>query len=181
MGGMSHVITIAVRLDRPMHDDAALPLARAWAADSDLVGGMCSHGPDGTYSVSGMTPAPEAADPVLPGRLARAASLLAAVLAGHGYRILGWDSVELLSEDAVNKRLRAAAMPDVVNADQFAELLDVTRQRVYQLEADRKAGRREDFPRPVLDGYWLRSMAERYAATRRTAPGPAPKAAAGGE
>jgi predicted DNA-binding transcriptional regulator AlpA len=174
---MSHAITLSVRLDRPMPADAAMPLSRTWAADSALIGGMCSYGPEGTYSVTGMlrddTPAAD-----LPGRLARAANLLASVLAGHGYRVTDWDSVELLSDDAVNQRLRSVSMPDVVSVAEFAEELGVTRQRIYQLESDRKAGRdTTGFPRPVLDGYWLRSQVETYRLNRKAKPGPAPKAA----
>ena len=48
-------------------------------------------------------------------------------------------------------------------------------QRIYDLESQRAAGKRDDFPAPALDGYWLRSVAEHWARTRRRSPGPAPK------
>jgi predicted DNA-binding transcriptional regulator AlpA len=161
-----------------MHPDAAMTLSRAWAADSQLIGGMCSYDQDGAYLVQGQVlidDDDEVTPTALPSRLTRAANCLVGVLAGHGYRVTGWDQVELTSDEVVAQRLHAVAMPDVVSVAEFAEKLGVTRQRVYQLESDRKAGRdNTGFPRPVLDGYWLRSQVETYRINRKTKPGPAP-------
>lgn len=172
-----HVITLAVRLDRPVPETRALPLAQEWAEAAALDGGMASYGSEvPTLRVQGMVRPEdvlpeEDRDPLSwPQLLANTAQRLTTVLAKAGFRIVAWDAAEVLSEAEVNKRLEAMSFPDVVNASEFARMLDVVRQRVYQLEADRKAGRdKTGFPRPAIDGYWLRTMAETYAKKRATA------------
>jgi hypothetical protein len=68
-----------------------------------------------------------------------------------------------------------------VNAAELAELAGLSSvQRIYQLEAERKAGKRSDFPAPALEGYWLRSVGEHWAKTRKRTPGPAPRKGQGG-
>jgi hypothetical protein len=66
-----------------------------------------------------------------------------------------------------------------VSAAEFAELCGVTVQRIYELETHRRQaaadGARHPFPTPVVKGVWLKSAAERYAATRKRKPGPAPR------
>jgi hypothetical protein len=63
----------------------------------------------------------------------------------------------------------------MVSAAEFAELCGVTVQRIYELETDRRQaaadGARHPFPTPVVKGVWLKSAAERYAATRKRKPG----------
>jgi len=98
--------------------------------------------------------------------------------AGHALR--DWVAVEILSEEEAERRSATAGVPPLISTAEFAELLGVTVQRVYELEHERRkadqVGREHIFPRPVVRGYWLRAVAERYAAIRRRKPGPAPKA-----
>jgi hypothetical protein len=88
-----------------------------------------------------------------------------------GYAIVGHDDVAELEQ----LRAQQATLPPMVTAAELAALAGVTVQRIYQCESERKASRRFDFPAPVLDGYWLRADAERWAATRKTTPGPVPQ------
>lgn len=94
-----------------------------------------------------------------------------------GHQVTAWHAVEVLTDDEHTRRARNRGMPRLVGAADFARLLGVSRQRVYQLEAKRKAGERADFPAPVLDGHWLAAEAEHYVnRVRRTASGPVPRA-----
>lgn len=64
---------------------------------------------------------------------------------------------------------------DVVNARDIAYLLDVTTQRVYQLDNQRARGERPDFPAPLIPGWWHKPAIDHYALTRRRTPGPVPQ------
>lgn len=93
-----------------------------------------------------------------------------------GATVLEWESLEVWSSAEIERRRRRPSIPPMVTAAELAAIAGLKSvQRIYQLESERKAGERDDFPAPALDGYWLRSVAEHWAATRKTKPGPAPK------
>lgn len=94
-------------------------------------------------------------------------------LRDRGARITQWRSIEVQSEAEQMRREQQRVIPPMVNAAEFAELAGLTVQRIYQYESERKAGKRKDFPAPALDGYWLRTVGEHWAKTRKTKPGPA--------
>ncbi|MBK1785122.1 hypothetical protein [Prauserella cavernicola] len=96
-------------------------------------------------------------------------------MAHHGFTVLSWESAEVLSEAETQRRIEAAAIPAMVSATEFAELCGITKQRIYELETERKKtveqGKTSRFPTPVVPGYWLRSAAEHYAKNRPRRPG----------
>jgi hypothetical protein len=111
------------------------------------------------------------ADVVALGDVAQhAAAMLSRELREVGASVDEWESVELLSEAEMRRRAQRPAIPPMVDATGFADLAGLTRQRIYQYESDRRAGKRGDFPAPVLDGYWLRAVAGRWSNTRRRKP-----------
>lgn len=166
----THILTLGVGLDRPIDEQAARDVAARWAARCGLALGVTSTGLDEPrLRVSGMATGDEAPPRILD----EAALELVERLDEHGHEIVAWHTLEILDAAEVERRAAALRMPDVVNAEHLAALAGITRQRVYQLESERKAGRRADFPAPILEGYWLRTVAEHWASTRKTKPGPA--------
>lgn len=167
-------VTLAVTTDIPLADEQARDVAARWAANGGLVLGMTSTVRDEPWLrvTAGVRPG-DAADPAQV--IGTAIRNLEAELRNVGARVAEWHAVELLSATEVERRLQRPTIPPMVNAEQFGELAGLSRQRIGQYESDRAAGKRDDFPAPVLDGYWLRSMAEHWARTRKTKPGPAPR------
>lgn len=160
-------ITVTATLDRPPADFDAYRLGREIAGAELLAATV--H--DARYSVHTRTEAYEPA-----GEVARLTRMFAARLAHEGFSIVRWEAVECLSADEVDRRLASASMPPLVSAEELAELCGVTKQRVYELEGERRkraaAGEVYPFPTPVVPGWWLQSAAKHYAATRKTKPGP---------
>jgi hypothetical protein len=169
----SYAVTIAVRTDVRLDDDTARDVAARWAATSSLDLGMTSTSRDEPWlRVSGRFTGLADADPV---QLVQAAARhLRIELRDAGATVREWDALEVLSDAELLRRAQRPAIPPMVDATAFADLAGLTRQRIYQYESDRRAGKRDDFPAPVIDGYWLRSVAEHWANTRRRKPGPAP-------
>lgn len=180
MPGMTLLsLSVAATATPPLEPDDVGDLAKALADRMGGQLGVVSHGNDdrdGSLSVLVLT---EERD------LARQAAavlehLAALTPAGHALRM---EALEVLTQDAVDRRLGALgipppgaplpvagrslpAVPEVVSARNFAELLGVTTQRIYDLESRRKAaqaqGRDVPFPKPYLRAMWLREDAERY-------------------
>lgn len=176
MGDMTtHTLTLRARLDRVQTEEQALAAARTWADRAGAVLGMTSHHRDEpVLGVVGMLR--DGAEPLE--AIAAATSELVAVLAEHGFNVAGWEVVELLDAATARQRLEAAAIPPMVSAQELADMCGVRVQRIYQLESERQAaaeaGEQHALPRPVVPGYWLKSAAEHYAATRKRTPGPRP-------
>jgi predicted DNA-binding transcriptional regulator AlpA len=171
---MNYSVTLAVRTDVQLDDDTARDVAARWAAAANLDLGMTSTSRDEPWlRVSGLTAGWTAADDLAQ----HAGEQLRAALRDAGAVVREWEAVEVISEAEMRRRAQRPAIPPMVNAEQFAELTGLTRQRIYQYLSDRRAGKRDDFPEqvPGVDGYWLRSVAEHWARTRRRQPGPAPR------
>ncbi|MCG3757381.1 hypothetical protein [Amycolatopsis sp. Poz14] len=100
-------------------------------------------------------------------------------VAASGYVIEDWELVECLSAAEVERRLESASIPPLISAPDFAELCGFSRQRIYELESDRRKaaerGEQHPFPTPLVPGWWIKTAAERYAATRKSKPGPKPR------
>ncbi|MBB4682953.1 hypothetical protein [Amycolatopsis jiangsuensis] len=101
-------------------------------------------------------------------------------LATAGFTVTAWDAVEALSNAEVGRRIEASSIPPMVNVKEFAALCGFSsHQRIYELDTERRkaaeAGQLHTFPTPVVPGWWIKSAAERYASTRKTKPGPAPR------
>lgn len=97
--------------------------------------------------------------------------LVAEQLAQAGYVVVAWEALEVRTPAETERRIETASVPPLVNTEQFAGLLGVSRQRVSELESERRAGKRGDFPSPMVPGWWIRAAAERYAQTRQSTPG----------
>lgn len=173
---ISYIATLTVQLDRVIDDEVARDVAARWATNSGFDLGMTSTSLDEPWlRVSAGLQTTPAADPVQV--VTSAVGNLVVELREVGHKVEAWRGVEIISADEQARRGRTRGMPEVVNAEQFAELAGLTRQRIYQYLTDRRAGKRDDFPDQILEGYWLRSAAEHWAKTRRTKPGPAPRSA----
>jgi hypothetical protein len=173
----TYTATIAVTTDVHLDDEQARDVAARWATNSGFDLGMTSTSRDEPWlRVSGLVTADETGD-VSPAQIVQAAAgNLRVELSTVGASVATWEAVEVWSQAELERRARRPAIPPMVNAAELAELAGLTSvQRIYQLEAERKAGKRTDFPAPVLDGYWLRSVGEHWAATRKRRPGPAPR------
>ncbi len=191
----TYAVNLTVTTTLHFTDEQARDVARRWigrcATSVHLAGPEQPPGPDGTrtalqllltstsrdepwlhVSAAFTTDGDVRPDDLLTGAMRE----LTDALLDAGAAVATWETVELLSQAEVDRRLARPAIPPMVNAGELAELAGISVQRIYQLESERAAGRRGDFPAPALDGYWLRSTAEHWARTRRTRPGPAPKA-----
>lgn len=169
-------ITLTVLTDVHLTEPQAGAAAHAWAQNAGVALVMYSTDPDTPWlSVVGGIQTPDTADPVQ--LLGAAVRGLVLELGAVGAGVARWLGVELVDVDELNRRRGTDdALPATVDAGEFGELAGLTRQRIQQYESDRGAGKRADFPAPVLPGRWLRSDAALWAATRRTKPGPVPKA-----
>ncbi|MHA6626931.1 hypothetical protein ACU61A_15960 [Pseudonocardia sichuanensis] len=179
---MSYAVTLAVTTDIHLADEQARDVAARWAAAVAKIPGAAGFDlgmtstsrEDPWLRVSGLL---HWTDNGLPD-VALAAAMLEQELATAGAQVTEWEAVEVWSPAELQRRSGRPTIPPMVNAGEFAELAGYkTRQAIYQLESDRAAGKRADFPAPVLDGYWLRSAAEHWARNRRRKPGPAPRTA----
>jgi predicted DNA-binding transcriptional regulator AlpA len=177
---ISYVVTLTVQLDRVIDDEVARDVAARWATNSGFDLGMTSTSLDEPWlrASAGLQTTPTA-DPVQV--VTSAVGNLSIELREVGHKVEAWRAVEIISADEQARRGRTRGMPDLVNAEQFAELAGLTRQRIYQYLSDRRAGKRADFPEQVLDGYWLRSTAEHWATNRKRKPGPDPRSATEGK
>lgn len=132
---------------------------------------VVSMGQDATM---GVTLVADTDDPVAV--LTQLRATLAQVLAERGHELVAWQSFEALTPMETDKRLDTATIPEMVNTEAFAALCGVSRQRISELETNRRAaetdGQPYAFPRPVVPGWWLRTAAEHYARTRKTKRGP---------
>lgn len=165
-------IRLTCRLKQPLDEDLAQHAGSHITRADGVTLGLVALADDGhRYTVALTADSDDS-----PGDLGRdAADTLDAALATVGATVDTWEAVEVLSPAEVERRTARLAIPEMVDAKRFAELCDVRVQRIYELEAERKAGRRSDFPTPVVPGYWLATAAERFAATRSRKPGPVPK------
>lgn len=93
-----------------------------------------------------------------------------------GYGLVRWDGLEALSPAESEQRLDRTDTPPTVSAATLAKMCGVSRQRIYELEAQRRkasdAGQSHPFPAPVAPGWWSYGPARYYAATRKRRPGP---------
>lgn len=171
MGVMeSLTVNLFATLDRPVPQHTAFTLGQR-------IGG------DGLLSVAvhedrfGLTATAESADPIE--ALTAARDKFIEVLADVGFTVTGWEAAEAYSHDEVERRIDAASLPPLVDAKEFAELCGVRKQWIYDLEHQRAAaaerGDTHPFPTPIVPGWWIKAAAERFAATRKRKPGPAPR------
>lgn len=183
----TYSVTIAVSTNVQLTDAQARNAVSFGCVNAGLESVMTSTSRDEPWlRVSGVTPEPAEGTP---SRSANdAADIVKNVVAAftdglrdQGATITEWHSIEVLSDAEQTRRGQNRAIPPMVNSAELAELAGLTVQRIYQYESERKAGKRDDFPAPVLDGYWLRTVAEHWAKTRKTRPGPAPKGAEGAD
>lgn len=83
-----------------------------------------------------------------------------------------WPVVEVrvIREDVLAEELARPVYPDIIDATEAAEILDVTRQRVHQLLRDHS-----DFPRPLyhlrIGPLWLRASVEAFDRRWERKPG----------
>lgn len=175
----TYSVAVAVTTDIHLSDDQGRDVAAAWAAlMADMPGangfdlGMTSTSRDDPWlRVSGLVHGVERRLDV-----GDVQAALMAVLARAGATVVEWEALEVWSTAEMERRRRQPSIPPTVTAAELAALAGLKSvQRIYQYDSERKAGKRDDFPAPVLDGYWLRSVAEHWAATRKTRPGPAAK------
>jgi hypothetical protein len=163
-------LTLTATVDRETPQGDAHRLGRLAAGDQLL--SVVIHGP--TF---GLLTTAEADDPFA--ALHATAERLTTTLAENGYTVQGWRALECLTPEETERRLSAASFPELINSEGFAAIMGVTRQRVHDLETERRAaaerGDPHPFPAPVVTGWWVKAGAERYAATRKRKPGPAPK------
>lgn len=170
-------ISLRVRLDHTPAEEQAVAIARAWAAPANTTLAMTSASLDEPrIGIAGVV-IDDDLDAVA--ALEQSAHRLVAELASAGFTVTEWDALEVHSPAETERRLQAATIPPMVSALEFAELCGFRgRQRIYDLEHERQKaatqGEQHAFPAPVVPGYWLRSVAEHYAATRKRKPGPAP-------
>lgn len=176
-GMTRYVVTLTVGFSALPDDDVLRDIAATWAHRGHLdLAGTTTDRDHASLRVAAVTG--DLGDPYAARGLAEEleAALLDACL-DRGVDITAWMQSEVITVDCHDQRARNAGMPDLVDAQAFADLLGVKRQRVYQLLAETRAGKRDDaFPLPVLDGYWLATTARTYRDTRRTTSGPAPAA-----
>lgn len=171
----TYTLALRAQLDRIPTEDQALTIARTWATRTGFTLAMTSHYAD--------EPALGVVGAVLDGDPAAAIetgmATLVDTLAEAGFTLSAWDAVELLSPAASQRRLEAGAIPPMVSTAELAEMCGVSTARIYELETERRkaadAGERHAFPKPVVQGWWLKTAAEHYASTRRRKPGPAPR------
>lgn len=83
-------------------------------------------------------------------------------------------AIEILDEEAVERRLAEPTIPPLVSTPEVAEILGVSRQRVHQLRS------LDTFPFPVLElatgPVWARAAVESFAETsRQRRPGRPPR------
>ncbi|GAA0897779.1 hypothetical protein [Pseudonocardia zijingensis] len=176
---MNYSINLALRTDVQLDDDHARDVAARWAHNAGFDLGMTSTSRDEPWlRVSGLVSAPADLDPAQ--LVGTAVRNLQIELSEVGAVVREWEAIEIVSEAELRRRAQRPVIPPMVNAEQFGELTGLTRQRIYQYLSDRRAGKRDNFPDQVIDGYWLRSTAEHWARTRRTNPGPAPRKAENG-
>lgn len=177
---MTFAINLSVRTDSQLTDEAARDVAARWAHGAGLQLGLTSTSRDEPWlRVSAVAAGNLDSDTPTAAQLVQgtltALGGLEAQLAAAGARVATWEAVEVLSDAEVHRRLERPAIPPTVTAAEFAELAGVSSTRIHGLESERRAGKRDDFPAPILDGHWLRSAAEHWSATRRRKPGPAPR------
>lgn len=167
----TYSVTLSVHTDRQLSDEEACGLAACWADDCGFA--LCmtstSHA-ESWLRVAALVTAGPTTD--LAATVQTAVGNLAVELGEVGAHVTAWETVEVLSAAEQQRRGEHRAIPPMVNCAELAELAGVTEQRIYQYESDRKAGRRDDFPAPELDGYWLRTVGEHWAAMWKPSPGP---------
>lgn len=163
-------ITLSATLDRDVPREQTFALGRHIAGEH-----LLSIGVNDRALMLVMTS--ETLDPV--DALVEARRALVEQLAAAGYTVTAWDSAEALSYAEVERRLEAVSLPKMVSAQEFAQLCGVSVKWIYKLEQERKrsaeAGEAHPFPTPVVPGYWIKAMAERFAENRKRKPGPAPR------
>lgn len=159
-------LTVTAELDHAPAQADALQLGRAIAGDDVVMVGI----QDNRVSCVATSTAEDGF-----AALQQLREDYARVMAEHGYTLRAWESAEVLSEGETQRRIEAASIPRMVSATEFAELCGVTKQRIYELEHERRKaaeqGKPHRFPTPVVPGYWLRSAAEHYARNRPRRPG----------
>lgn len=163
-------LTLTAALDREPTQGDAYQLGRLAAGDHFL--SVVTHG-----SMFSLLATAEADDPIA--ALRTSSERLTTVLAENGYSVRDWQAMECLTSEETDRRLSAARFPELVNSEQFAAIMGVSRQRVHDLETERRAaaerGETHPFPAPVVPGWWVKAGAELYARTRKRKPGPAPR------
>lgn len=184
MPGMNtYSISIRVALDRPPTEDQAIAAARTWTEPTWMTLVLTSIGQEAPHlSVVASVAGDQAGAEVGPtAAIQEHCSSLRAALATVGLRIVGWEAIEARSPAETDRQLRNASIPPMVSAVELAELCGVTPARIYELEGERRKaaerGERHALPAPVVPGYWLKTVAEHYAATRKRKPGPSAKSA----
>lgn len=165
-------MTISATLDRPVPQHEAFALGQR-IAQSRLLS-VAVH--DDRFSITATSAAEDPVDALSAARYA-----FVELLADAGHTVTAWEAAEILSAAETERRISAASMPPMISAKQFAELCGFSsHQRIYELETERRKaaerGEPHPFPTPIVPGWWILAAAERFAATRKRKPGPAPRA-----
>lgn len=170
----TYIVNLTVGLTHVITDEQARDVVTRWADALQLDLPMTSIARDEPWlHVSAAVQLDTEADAL--GR--NAAGQLRDELHRVGHQVERWHAIEVLTDEENTRRGALRGIPPLTDAQGFADLLGVKRQRIYQLLAERRAGKRGDFPLPVIEGYWLTSEAAHHARTRRTKPGPPARSA----
>lgn len=176
-----HSITLRVTLDRPPTEEEAYSAALKWADPTWLTYVHSASGEAWLSVTAAVAASAASAEHGVVNLMESACHELRHVLAQHGLKITGWDLVSAQSAAETDRRLLGVRVPPMVSAVELADLCGVTPARIYELEGERRKaaerGERHALPAPVVPGYWLRTVAEHYAATRKRKPGPTSKSA----
>jgi hypothetical protein len=154
-------LKVTATLDRAPSDADAAEIARRVAGDN-----LLGHTLGNPFDVVASTENPDVLS-----ALAEHYQRFTDAVSAHGYTVLAWESIESLSDAETRRRIKAAAPPQLINAAEFAALLGVTHQRVYDLASAKKQaheeGKLHPFPHQYVPGWWLKHAAEGYAENRR--------------
>lgn len=167
---MEWQVHLAVELDRAADDELLDRLIEALAEYGAAIGGAALPdlpGIEVTLAITGPDTPRAAIDDGF--------GALAAALATHGRRVVGWLGAEAITWQEAERRLNQPTFPELVSGVEAAAILGVSRQRVHQLSAEHR-----QFPPPVArlasGSVWLRSGVEGFARTSTRKPGRPAKA-----
>ena len=155
-------LLLVVQLDAPLNQQQLGALSRLMTEQENTPCSVMWHDNGSRVGVSRSLPHGPWNDAITTAQAAleRFTTVLAEQL---GRRVDELVAVELLDADEAQRRVNQPSIPPLVNAERFAEILGVSRPRIYELAKYRRDGKRDDFPPEVVPGYWLESSAHAFA------------------
>ncbi|NMH96573.1 hypothetical protein [Pseudonocardia acidicola] len=82
------------------------------------------------------------------------------------------EELAALSETELDRRRSLpSGIPELASTKEAAEICKVSQQRWSEMQAEARAGKRPNFPEPVVPGWYIKGQVENYAQTRRTVAG----------